>query len=79
MNVGVHLVTFTLPGGPPSIAPTLASAPDLEHVTGRYFANSRPKRSSARSYDEAVAARLWDVSCELTGVAPGATPRKDDA
>jgi len=25
MNVGVHLVTFTLPGGPPSIAPTLAS------------------------------------------------------
>jgi NAD(P)-dependent dehydrogenase (short-subunit alcohol dehydrogenase family) len=57
----------------------LASAPELEHVTGRYFANSRPKRSSARSYDEAVAARLWDVSCELTGVAPGATPRKDDA
>jgi retinol dehydrogenase 14 len=57
----------------------LASAPELEDVTGQYFANSKPKRSSARSYDEAVAARLWDVSCELTGAATGASPRKDDA
>ena len=57
----------------------LASAPELEGVTGQYFANSRPKRSSARSYDEAVAARLWDVSCELTGIAAGATRGKDDA
>jgi hypothetical protein len=57
----------------------LASAPDLEHVSGQYFANSVPKRSSPRSYDEAVAARLWDVSCELTGIATGASPRKDDA
>ena len=58
----------------------LASAPELEHVTGQYFANSRPKRSSSRSYDDAVAARLWDVSCELTGIDPaGASPRKDDA
>src|SRR5207245_4638677 len=37
----------------------LASAPDLEQVTGRYFADSKPKRSSKRSYDEAAAARLW--------------------
>ena len=55
----------------------VASAPELEHVTGRYFANSRPKRSSARSYDEAVAARLWDVSCELTGIDTGASRRKE--
>ena len=57
----------------------VASAPELEGVTGQYFANSKPKRSSARSYDEAVAARLWDVSCELTGIAAGATPGKDKA
>jgi NAD(P)-dependent dehydrogenase (short-subunit alcohol dehydrogenase family) len=57
----------------------LASAPDLEHVSGRYFANSAPKRSTARSYDEAVAARLWDVSCELTGIDTAAFPRKDNA
>jgi NAD(P)-dependent dehydrogenase (short-subunit alcohol dehydrogenase family) len=55
----------------------LASARELEHVTGQYFANSKPKRSSARSYDEAVAAQLWDVSCELTGITTGASPRKD--
>jgi hypothetical protein len=29
----------------------LASAPDLEQVTGRYFASSKPRRSSKRSYD----------------------------
>src|SRR4029450_12497327 len=40
----------------------LASAPYLEQVTGRYFADNKPKRSSERSYDEAAAARLWQVS-----------------
>jgi hypothetical protein len=46
----------------------LASAPDLKQVTGRFFANSKPKRSSERSYDEAVAARLWQVSAGLVGL-----------
>jgi NAD(P)-dependent dehydrogenase (short-subunit alcohol dehydrogenase family) len=46
----------------------LASAPDLEQVTGRYFVNSKPKKSSQRSYDEAAAARLWQVSADLVGV-----------
>ncbi len=41
---------------------------DLEHVTGRYFVNSKPKKSSKRSYDEAVAARLWQVSEDLVGL-----------
>lgn len=43
----------------------LASAPDLEQVSGRYFANGKSRRSSERSYDEAVAARLWQVSAGL--------------
>ena len=43
----------------------LASAPDLEQVTGRYFASSKPRRSSKRSYDQAAAARLWQVSADL--------------
>jgi NAD(P)-dependent dehydrogenase (short-subunit alcohol dehydrogenase family) len=47
----------------------LASAPELAGVSGRYFANSAPRRSSARSYDTQVAAQLWDVSAELTGSA----------
>jgi retinol dehydrogenase-14 len=46
----------------------LASAPDLERVTGRYFANSKPRKSSQRSYDEATAARLWEVSAVLVGL-----------
>jgi retinol dehydrogenase 14 len=47
----------------------LASAPDLAHVTGHYFANSTLKRSSKRSYDEATATRLWQVSANLVGLA----------
>jgi NAD(P)-dependent dehydrogenase (short-subunit alcohol dehydrogenase family) len=54
----------------------LASAPDLEQVTGRYFANSKAKRSSKRSYDEAAAARLWQVSADLVGLStpPASVP-----
>ena len=46
----------------------LASAPELAEVTGRFFANSKPRRSSERSYDEAAAARLWQVSADLAGL-----------
>jgi retinol dehydrogenase-14 len=46
----------------------LASAPELAEVSGRYFAGSRPRRSSGRSYDEAAAARLWRVSADLVGL-----------
>jgi retinol dehydrogenase 14 len=46
----------------------VASAPGLEHVTGRYFAGGQPRKSSRRSYDQAVAARLWQVSTDLTGL-----------
>ncbi len=45
----------------------LASASGLSDVTGQYFADRKPKISSDASHDEAVAARLWDVSAELVG------------
>jgi NAD(P)-dependent dehydrogenase (short-subunit alcohol dehydrogenase family) len=51
----------------------LASALQLEHVSGRYFANRRPRRSSARSNDQTVAARLWEASADLVGLT--AAPR----
>ncbi|MGZ8736691.1 MAG: SDR family oxidoreductase [Nocardioides sp.] len=54
----------------------LASAPDLAGVTGTYFANKRPKKSSERSYDEQTARRLWDVSAQLVGLTQGTTPRE---
>lgn len=47
---------------------SLAASPDLEPVTGRYFAGGKPKRSSKRSYDEAAAARLWQVSADLVSL-----------
>jgi retinol dehydrogenase 14 len=46
----------------------LASAPDLEQVTGRYFADSKPKPSSKLSHDRAAAARLWQISANLVGL-----------
>jgi NAD(P)-dependent dehydrogenase (short-subunit alcohol dehydrogenase family) len=52
----------------------LASAPALEGVTGLFFSGIRPKKSSARSYDTAVAARLWRVSAELAGLSEVSTP-----
>lgn len=46
----------------------LASAPELEGVTGKYFENKRETRSSEASYDAAIAARLWQISADLTGL-----------
>ena len=46
----------------------LASAPELENVTGQYFANSTPKKSSKRSYSRADADRLWQLSAALVGL-----------
>ena len=48
----------------------LASAPDLEQMTGFYFANSKPRKSAKRSYDKAAAARLWHVSTDLVNPGP---------
>ena len=44
----------------------LASSPEVEGVSGKYFVNRRPARSNDESYDAAVATRLWKVSEELT-------------
>jgi NAD(P)-dependent dehydrogenase (short-subunit alcohol dehydrogenase family) len=44
----------------------LATAPELEDVTGRYFVGRRPAESSPASRDPDAAARLWALSEELT-------------
>ena len=43
----------------------LASSPDVEGVTGKYFVEKTPVTSSAESHSEEVAKRLWDISAEL--------------
>lgn len=40
----------------------LASSPEVEGVTGKYFVKGRPERSSRASYDEDLARRLWDAT-----------------
>jgi NAD(P)-dependent dehydrogenase (short-subunit alcohol dehydrogenase family) len=47
----------------------LATSPEVEGVTGKYFVDKRARPSSKRSYDTQVAARLWQVSEEMTGLA----------
>lgn len=46
----------------------LASSPEVEGVTGKYFVKSKPVASSKASYNEADWRRLWEVSEKLTGV-----------
>jgi len=46
----------------------LATSPHVEGITGQYFVNCRPVKSSQASHDRAAANRLWRVSAELTGL-----------
>lgn len=46
----------------------LASSPEAEGVTGRYFANRKARESHKSSYDPATTARLWRVSADLVGL-----------
>jgi retinol dehydrogenase-14 len=49
---------------------SVASAPELDGVTGRYFAKGDLKPSAKRSHDPATAQRLWRVSTELVALGP---------
>ena len=46
----------------------LASSPEVEGVSGKYFVKCREVASSERSLDETDAERLWDVSVDLAGL-----------
>jgi NAD(P)-dependent dehydrogenase (short-subunit alcohol dehydrogenase family) len=48
----------------------LASSPEVESVTGKYFERKQAIPSSRASYDEAAARRLWQVSERLTARSP---------
>lgn len=47
----------------------LASSPNVEGVTGKYFIDCQAVDSSPLSHDQALAEKLWQVSLELTGKA----------
>src|SRR6267154_4102879 len=46
----------------------LASSPEVEGVTGKYFVKSIPKRSAAISYDESLQRQLWEQSTKLVNL-----------
>ncbi|HEY2106237.1 MAG TPA: SDR family oxidoreductase [Candidatus Binataceae bacterium] len=46
----------------------LASSTGVAGISGQYFVDCKPAKSSAESYDTAVARRLWEVSARMTGV-----------
>lgn len=43
----------------------LADAPEVAGISGKYFVDKTAVSSSPLSYDEAAAARLWDLSAQL--------------
>jgi len=46
----------------------LATSPEVEGITGKYFVKKQPKRSSDESYNEEYAKRLWEISVEMTNL-----------
>lgn len=46
----------------------LASSPELEGITGKYFANKKEQKSSDESYNEMYANKLWNIACKMVGL-----------
>jgi NAD(P)-dependent dehydrogenase (short-subunit alcohol dehydrogenase family) len=46
----------------------LASSPEVEGITGKYYANKQQKKSSKESYNEEYAKRLWEITEEMTAL-----------
>jgi NAD(P)-dependent dehydrogenase (short-subunit alcohol dehydrogenase family) len=57
----------------------LASSPDAEGVTGRYFSDRKVRDSHKSSYDTVTTTRLWDVSAELVGLSAAASSARSTA
>jgi NAD(P)-dependent dehydrogenase (short-subunit alcohol dehydrogenase family) len=55
----------------------LATSPAVATTSGLYFVKEKPARSSAVSYDQDVAGKLWTVSEQLTGLTPSLSPLSD--
>jgi NAD(P)-dependent dehydrogenase (short-subunit alcohol dehydrogenase family) len=63
--------TFTIPVEKAVETPLLlATSPELEGVTGKYFKDRQAIPSSLVSHDPTIGARLWNVSLRHTGQLP---------
>lgn len=52
----------------------LASSPEVEGITGKYWVARAPVASSPESYDEDAQKRLWAVSAQLAGIPEAVHP-----
>jgi len=71
-NVGTWMVGKVFGRKPEQGAATslyLAASPEVEGVSGRYYADCKPIQSSPESYQPGRAEKLWQVSLELTSQA----------
>ena len=64
--IGMLRPFFRTPTSGAATSIYLASAPQVEGVSGKYFNNCKAARSSTASYDAAAARRLWDISAQMT-------------
>ncbi len=46
----------------------LATSPEVEGITGKYYASLTQRESSPVSHDQVSATRLWEISLEMTGL-----------
>jgi NAD(P)-dependent dehydrogenase (short-subunit alcohol dehydrogenase family) len=44
----------------------LATSPDLQEITGRFYINCEEVKSDPRTYDQDAQSRLWQISAEMT-------------
>ncbi|WP_455140342.1 SDR family oxidoreductase [Candidatus Hodarchaeum mangrovi] len=46
----------------------VATSPEVEGISGKYFAKSQITPSSELSHDKTLQKKLWNISCELTNI-----------
>jgi NAD(P)-dependent dehydrogenase (short-subunit alcohol dehydrogenase family) len=66
--IGMLKPFFRTPEAGAATSILLASSPQLQGVSGKYFSNCKEARSSNASYDETTRRRLWEISAQMTGI-----------
>ena len=51
----------------------LASSPEVEGVSGKYFEDCKQTSSSKESYNESLASKLWEASARITNLSQAST------
>jgi len=52
----------------------LASSPEMDGVTGQFFANKKVRTANKFAYEPVIMARLWQASADLVGLAHPSNP-----